>query len=148
MNNPPAVSANNTKASSVVAPAPTSRSKRILIVDDEPQFIEMMQLQLVGCGYRVDSATDGVEGIKKIMASDYAVVLCDMVMPKLAGDKFYQAVERVKPDLCKRFIFVTGQRGDPKMDAFIRKIRGLVLWKPFLFHVLLEAIQAIEKKSA
>jgi CheY-like chemotaxis protein len=122
--------------------------KSILIVDDEPQFIEIMARQLEELGFQVDSATDGAQGIKKVMVSDYEIILCDMVMPNLAGDMFYRAVERVKPHLCKRFIFATGYRDSPKTDEFIRQIRGLVIWKPFQFHVLLEAIEAINRRNA
>lgn len=99
-------------------------------------------------GYEVDLAADGVAGIKKIMVHDYSVILCDMVMPNLAGDMFFTAVERVKPYLCHRFLFVTGHRGDRKVDDFIRRVRGLVLWKPFQTHTLLECIQAVEEKAA
>ncbi|MBI3413909.1 MAG: response regulator [Verrucomicrobia bacterium] len=138
---------NNQKTDPLPGQALAVGAKTILIVDDEADFVELTKLHLEGAGYLVESAFDGVQGIKKIMASNYAVILCDMMMPNLAGDKFYLAVERVKPELCKRFIFVTGHRGDPKMDAFIRKVRGLILWKPFQIHVLLETIQAIEKKA-
>ena len=98
-------------------------------------------------GYQVELAADGVQGIKKIIVNDYSVILCDMVMPNLAGDMFYTAIERVKPHLCRRVIFVTGHQGDRKVDEFIRKVKGIVLWKPFQTHVLLETIQAVEKKT-
>jgi DNA-binding NarL/FixJ family response regulator len=70
-----------------------------------------------------------------------------MVMPNLAGDMFYMAVERVKPHLCKRFLFMTGHQGERKIDDFIRSVRGLVLWKPFKTHVLMEAMQAAESRG-
>ncbi|MEI7732925.1 MAG: response regulator [Verrucomicrobiota bacterium] len=121
--------------------------KKILVVDDDPAFVEILQVFLESCGYQVESALDGVLGIKKIMVHDYAVILCDMVMPNLAGDMFYMAVERVKPHLCRRFVFMTGYQGDAKVDAFIRRVRGLVVWKPFEMHILLEAVQAAERKG-
>ncbi len=125
-----------------------SAPKSILIVDDEPDFIEWAKSYLEDLGYMVDTATDGVQGVKRVMTHEYAVILCDMVMPNLAGDMFYTAVERVKPHLCKRFVFMTGFHNDAKVDAFIRKVRGLLLWKPFELHHLVEAIQAVEKKAA
>jgi FixJ family two-component response regulator len=70
-----------------------------------------------------------------------------MVMPNLAGDMFYTAVERVKPQLCPRIIFVTGQRGDLKVEEFIRRVRAPVLWKPFQMRDLFETIKALEKKA-
>jgi len=124
-------------------PAPR---RRILILDDDAAFADLTRMILETNGYEVETAADGVQGIKKILASDYAVVLCDMMMPNLAGDMFYLAVERVKPHLCKRFLFMTGHSGDRKTDEFVRKIRGLILWKPFQSHVLMESIRAIEQK--
>jgi DNA-binding response OmpR family regulator len=107
-----------------------------------------MAMQLEIEGFLVDSATDGAHGIKKIMESDYEIILCDLVMPKLAGDMFYRAVERVKPYLCKRFIFVTAYRDDAKSEAFIRQVDGPMLWKPFQFRFLLEAIEALKHRNA
>ncbi|MGP8197930.1 MAG: response regulator [Limisphaerales bacterium] len=121
--------------------------KNILILDDDAALADLTRKILEENGYAVETVSDGVQGIKKIMAGDYSVILCDMVMPNLAGDMFYLAVERVKPHLCKRFLFMTGHRGDRKIDDFIRKVHGLILWKPFQAHVLMESIQAIEQKS-
>jgi CheY-like chemotaxis protein len=122
--------------------------KKILIVDDDFSFADLTRMHLERNGWEVELAADGVIGIKKIMVHDFSVILCDMVMPNLAGDMFYTAVERVKPYLCPRIVFVTGHRGDRKVDEFIRKVRGLVLWKPFQVHVLMETLQAVEKKNA
>ena len=122
--------------------------KRILVLDDDVVLLDLTRMILEKNGYEVETVSDGVKGIKKIMANDYSVILCDMVMPNLAGDMFYTAVERVKPHLCKRFLFMTGHRGDRKIDEFVRKVRGLILWKPFQAHVLMESIQAIEQKSS
>jgi CheY-like chemotaxis protein len=120
--------------------------KKILLLDDDFAFADLTRMLLEENGYEVELAADGVQGIKKIMVSDYSAILCDMLMPNLAGDMFYTAVERVKPYLCPRFIFVTGLRGDRKIDDFIRKVRGVILWKPFQSHVLFEAIKAVEVK--
>jgi DNA-binding response OmpR family regulator len=116
-------------------------------VDDDFAFSDMIRMILEQHGYEVDLAGDGVKGVKNIMVNDYTVILCDMVMPNLAGDMFYTAVERIKPHLCRRFIFVTGHKGDRKVDEFIRKVRGLVLWKPFEAHVLIETIRAVETRA-
>jgi DNA-binding NtrC family response regulator len=121
--------------------------KKVLILDDDFAYADLTRMLLETNGYEVELAADGVQGIKKIMVSDYSAILCDMVMPNLAGDMFYLAVERVKPHLCRRIVFVTGHQGDRKVDEFIRKVRGLVLWKPYQPHILIETIQAIEKRN-
>jgi two-component system, cell cycle sensor histidine kinase and response regulator CckA len=123
--------------------------KKVLLLDDDLVLSNMTRLILMENGYDVELASDGVQGIKMIMGgTDYAVILCDMVMPNLAGDMFYMAVERAKPHMCKRFLFMTGHQGDRKIDEFVRKVRGLMLWKPFQTHVLLESIRAVEQKCA
>ena len=122
--------------------------KKILVLDDDVTLVDLTRMILEKNGYEVETASDGVQGIKKILAGDYSVIVCDMVMPNLAGDMFYMAVERVKPHLCKRFLFMTGHRGERKIDEFIRKVHGLILWKPFQPHVLMESIQAIEQKCS
>jgi CheY-like chemotaxis protein len=120
--------------------------RKILILDDDFTFADLTRLHLERIGYEVELAADGVQGITKIMADDYSAILCDMVMPNLAGDMFYTAVERVKPHLCSRIIFVTGQRGDRKVEEFIRKVHAPVLWKPFQMRELFETIRSVEKK--
>src|SRR5580658_4372019 len=121
--------------------------KKVLIVDDDFAFADLTRMTLEQNGYHVELAADGVQGIKKIMVSEYAVILCDMIMPHLAGDMFYTAIERVKPHLCRRFVFVTGHQGDRKVDEFIRKVRGMVLWKPFQTHVLIETLKAVANRA-
>ncbi|HEY3863886.1 MAG TPA: response regulator [Verrucomicrobiae bacterium] len=121
--------------------------KKILLLDDDTEFAGLIRLGLEAHGYEVELAADGVQGIKKIMHEDFSIILCDMVMPNLAGDMFYTAVERVKPHLCRRFIFMTGHQGDHVVAEFIRKVRGLILWKPFQTRVLLETIQMAEKRA-
>jgi CheY-like chemotaxis protein len=122
--------------------------KKVLIVDDDFAFADVTRTYLEENGYEVELAADGVQGIKKVMVHDFSVILCDMVMPHLAGNMFYTAVERVKPHLCRRIVFVTGHRGERKVDEFIRRVRGLILWKPFQPHVLIETIHAVEEKAA
>ncbi len=77
--------------------------------------------------------------------NDYDVILCDMMMPKLSGDMFYAAVERIKPYLCNRFIFMTGYTEDAKIKEFIERIGSLMLHKPFKAEHLLVLIEIATK---
>ena len=122
-------------------------TRSILLVEDDDQFASILQefLKLYSC--KVTRVKDGVEGLRRIVTSDFDLILCDMVMPTFPGDKFYIAVERVKPMLCKRFIFMTGHKADPKWDSFIRSVRGLILWKPFQMHDLLIAMRTVFRRS-
>jgi hypothetical protein len=66
----------------------------------------------------------------------------------MPGNMFYMAVERTKPALAKRFVFITGHESDPKISAFLKQVRGLSLFKPFQMHQLLETIQVVLKRNS
>lgn len=58
--------------------------KRILLVEDEPDYIMMIKMRLEASGYEVTSAIDGEEGLKKAREKP-DLVLLDIVMPKVDG---------------------------------------------------------------
>lgn len=120
-------------------------SKSILLVEDDLMFAEVVKENLETYGYSVTVAGDGVQGLKRVMERDFDIVLCDLMMPNLPGDMFYVAVERVKPQVAKRFIFITGHQNNPKISEFVKKVRALTLFKPFEMHLLLETIQTALK---
>jgi DNA-binding response OmpR family regulator len=126
-----------------VAPAP----KQILLLEDEPELASNLKEILEQNGFGVVVVQNGAAGLQQLMGREFDAIVCDMVMPGLPGDMFYLAVQRTKPHLCKRFVFITGHRADPKIDAFIRQTRGLLLWKPFEAHELLDAIQTVLRKA-
>ena len=121
--------------------------KVLLLEDDEP-FKEAIRLFLESHFYDVVTVANGVEGVREILASEFDIIVCDMMMPTLRGDMFYYAVERMRPHLCSRFIFITGLRGDPKISNFIRRVNGTMLTKPFHVDDLLEMISYVAKKAA
>ena len=116
-------------------------------MEDDEHLAPMMESFLETNSFQVTTVSNGVEGLRKIMESDFDVILCDMVMPTLPGDMFYRAVERTKPRLCKRFVFMTGHAADPKWDSFIRKVHGVMIWKPFELHELMERIGSVLKNA-
>src|SRR5438105_15157340 len=120
----------------------------LLLLEDNDELAASLQefLELYSC--KTVRVTNGVDGLRKIMVVDFDVILCDMVMPAFPGDMFYRAVERVKPHLCRRFIFMTGHAGNARIDAFIRSVRGFMLWKPFQLHEVLDAIKTVLRKAA
>jgi DNA-binding response OmpR family regulator len=122
-------------------------SRSVLLLEDDDQFATILQEFLESYSCKVTRVKDGVEGLRRIVTTDFDLILCDMVMPTFPGDKFYIAVERVKPALCHRFIFMTGHKADPKWDSFIRSVHGLMLWKPFQMHDLLMAMRTVFRRS-
>ena len=131
-----------------VEPAPNAESrKKVLLLEDDPAFKEIMHCFLSENDFEVVSVQNGVEGVHEVLASDFEVILCDMLMPTLPGDMFFRAVERMRPHLCDRFIFMTGYRGNTKVNEFIAGVNGTVLTKPFHVDDLLELIAFVELRT-
>jgi DNA-binding NtrC family response regulator len=121
-------------------------TKKILIIEDEETVSKFIRFALEPA-HQVVIVGSGADGIREIQAADFDVIICDMMMPRLSGDMFYYAVGRMKPHLCKRFIFMTGFKGDRKITAFIRKINGTMLEKPFKANDLLESIAFVQVRA-
>lgn len=119
---------------------PELEIKSLLLLDDDPDLAETLKLLLESRNFVVTTVSNGAEGLREVMALDFDVILCDMLMPHMAGDMFYRAVERIKPQLCERFVFITAHSGDARVTDFIEKVDGLVLFKPVLMEDLIGMI--------
>ena len=128
-------------------PEDAPAKKKVLLLEDDAAFKEIMTDFLCENGYEVVAVQNGVEGVHQVLASDFEVILCDMLMPTLPGDMFFRAVERMRPHLCDRFIFMTGYRGNVKVNEFISLVKGTVLTKPFHVDDLLELFAFVQLRT-
>jgi two-component system alkaline phosphatase synthesis response regulator PhoP len=62
-------------------------AKRILIVDDEVQLVEMVKMRLEAAGYEIISAYDGQEGFDKAKRDKPDLIILDLMLPKMDGYK-------------------------------------------------------------
>jgi len=81
-------------------------TERVLIVDDEEDLRYIYMRQLRGDGYLLETAADGEEAIEKIRATEYAVILTDMRMPRKDGLAVIAAAREHLPDA--EIIVLTG----------------------------------------
>jgi two-component system sensor histidine kinase ChiS len=78
-----------------------SQPPRILIVEDDPKNIELMEAQLHGEGYLVDSARDGEEALARLSQAVPDLVLLDIMLPKKNG---FEVCKKIKSDAETRAI--------------------------------------------
>ena len=71
----------------------------ILVVDDEVNYLTVMEALLGGAGYEVLTAPSAPEALKIAEASDLDLVLTDMKMPKMSGIELMEELHRLYPDL-------------------------------------------------
>ncbi len=81
------------------------RETRILVVDDEPQILDMLKCTLEDEGYEVDVAADGKSGLNLLTEHKPDLVLLDIRMPDLNG---YQVLERIREKSEVPVIMLTG----------------------------------------
>lgn len=119
----------------------------ILIVEDDLEFGEVLRDYLESQSFYVTCVPDATEALRQMASTEFDVILSDMVMPSHSGEDFFKEVERVTPELCRRFVFMTGHEAEPRTDNFIRRVRAHMLWKPFPLSDLLAAVQTVQRKE-
>ena len=72
---------------------------KVLVVDDDPDFVEIIRMRLESDGYQVITAADGEEALQKVKLEKPDVMLLDVLMPKLDGLKVLQRIRRVNKRL-------------------------------------------------
>ncbi|CAN5463356.1 sensor histidine kinase [soil metagenome] len=82
--------------------------KRVLIVDDEPEIVELLRDILEAAGHSVDHAEHGLEALVRLGAAEYHAIFCDLRMPGLDGRGLRRRLVADRPAYAKRMIFVTG----------------------------------------
>jgi len=86
---------------------------------------------------------DSREALDCASRKDYAMVICDMKMPELDGEHFYQALVHAKHPLRDRFLFVTGDVLAAHTRDFLERNHLPYVAKPFRVEELTEKIHAV-----
>jgi CheY-like chemotaxis protein len=107
-------------------------SESILLVDDEPQIVNLLQIMLSSMGYRVSAHTDSRSAIRAFEADPQAfqLVLTDMTMPGITGEELARHVLRMRPDL--PVLLATGFSESINEDKARRMGIRKLLFKPIL----------------
>jgi DNA-binding response OmpR family regulator len=117
--------------------------KAVLVVDDDKQLTSALQWIMRDENYLVDVAFDGEEALLKVKVHEYDAVICDLMMPRLRGDEFYLKAKELRPNLEKRFIFITGFAADSEMKDFLKENRLQHLEKPFPIQELIDCVKEL-----
>lgn len=79
---------------------------KILIVDDEPEYREVLKLILSSHGYTIELASNGKEALERMEETIYNVIISDLMMPELGGLELLRIVKDKYPDT--EVILITG----------------------------------------
>ncbi|HYU86689.1 MAG TPA: response regulator transcription factor [Kribbellaceae bacterium] len=120
-------------------------SAHLLVVDDEPNIVELLSASLRFAGYDVSTAANGTEALKKAKEVNPDLVVLDVMMPGLDG---FDVVRRLRAeDRHVPVLFLTAR------DAIEDKVKGLqtggddYVTKPFSLDELVARVRALLRRS-
>jgi DNA-binding response OmpR family regulator len=117
---------------------------RILVVDDEPRYLHLLEANLLTEGYQVFTATDGEEAVEFFSSNPVDLILLDVMLPRMDG---FTACQRIRQYSTVPIIMLTakGEEHD--------RVRGLdvgaddYLVKPFSVMELLARVRAVLRRA-
>lgn len=93
---------------------------RIIAIDDEMEFIDMLQNYFEPRGYDINVTVRGVRGIEMIKEKNPDIVLCDLKMPGIDGDEVLKLIKTMQP--APKLIFVTAYDDGGKTKARLLRL--------------------------
>ena len=120
-------------------------SELILLVDDEPSILQLLQMYLEREGFRIESVGDGEAAMDVYLRLHPTLIILDLMLPKLDGYEICRKIRSKDPDTA--ILMLTAR------DYDIDKIIGLelgaddYLTKPFNPHELVARVKAILRRS-
>ncbi len=118
-------------------------TKKILVVEDRPDALNLLTQQLEILGIAVILATDGREGVKKAFEEKPDLILMDILMPGMDGR---EATRRIRSNPKTKDIPIlaaTVLNRESEIDACIEAGCNIYIVKPFTFEELREKIQTV-----
>ena len=88
---------------------------KILLVDDEQEFVSALSERLILRGIEADYACDGPEALLKVKAIPYDLAVLDVKMPNLSGIDLKRDLKAIRPEM--KFIFCTGHGSEQDYRA-------------------------------
>ncbi|MDI9319108.1 MAG: sigma-54 dependent transcriptional regulator [Phycisphaerales bacterium] len=119
---------------------------KVLVIDDERAICSTLTEILSFEGYEVEEASNGVEGLKKILSGNYDCVICDIKMPKMDGIEMLEKVMVEKPDT--QIIIISGHGNiETAVEAVKKGAFDYISKPPDLNRMLITLRNAMERKE-
>lgn len=109
--------------------------RRLLVVDDELDLLEMLEMTLEMRGYQVDTTGTAAEALELLQRIEYDAVVLDIRLPgDMSGSQLYEFIAAAHPDLAKRSLFITADTMNYETRKFLEKVKRPAMEKPFLVY--------------
>lgn len=115
--------------------------KKILLVEDNKEALDLLENKIKGMGYSVDSVLSCQRALKLLLTNKYDLIISDFKMPKMNGKEFFLEVNDVYPNI--PFIVQTGYMELIDKDVLLTLGVREVFTKPFDFMQIEQTIKNI-----
>lgn len=116
-------------------------SKKILVIDDDLEIVELLRKRLEFHQYNVITATDGAAGFNLLVEQRPDLIVLDIVMPQMDGYTFVQELKR-NEEFKKTPVIVITAKADME-QLFLSEGVSACLLKPIQTQILLEKVSAL-----
>lgn len=122
-------------------------SARVLVVDDDPTVVEILQEILLLDRHRVDTAADGAAALALVGDASYDAILCDLRMPAMDGVAVYRAIQRRRPEAAERVAFISAD-SSPEGRAAAEATGRPIVDKPFTISAIRTVIERLGRTGS
>lgn len=120
----------------------------ILIVDDDEGVRAAFTRALERAGYAVTAVGNGLAAFAEIQRHHYRAIVCDVHMPFLPGQNFYDELRKDYPQMADRLVFATGWTEHDEVGPFLERTGRPVLHKPVDLKQLVATVRTIADRPA
>ena len=124
------------------------RPRQVFVVDDDPVFARSMRRALKP--HLVRTAAAASEAEVELLDRNYTpdLVLCDVFLPGRNGDTLHSRISARRPELAKRFVFVTGGALGRAEAVYLKNCACPTLFKPVELKTLKDLLEDVEPESS
>jgi signal transduction histidine kinase len=120
-----------------------SPKRTVLVVDDDDRVLSAYARAL-GRSCEVLMASDGREAIELLSSgSQPDAMVCELALPEVDGEALLEWLERERPELARRTVFVSSETTQQQYEGFLNELPNCVLTKPVTASALLTALNEV-----
>jgi len=122
--------------------------KRVLVIDDYPQVVELLKMRLESAGYEVLVAFDGQEGLQKARQEQPDLIILDIMLPKMNGYKVCRFLKFDKKYRHIPIVILTSRAKQSDAEIGLKMGADEYLFKPYNPKQLLAMVKKYIEKVA
>lgn len=118
--------------------------RHALVVDDELTVGHVIGSVLEQMGYTVSFAGNGEEALQAVEATNFDVIVCDILMPRVNGMVLFDMWAASRPEAIERTVFVTGDNLGSETRDFVARTGRPCIFKPFRLDDLADIVAQVQ----